>query len=207
MLYEVQATPVPAARDAPVRRLNVGCGTDIRPASEGWVNMDVVPLPGVDVVHDLFELPLPFPDASFDHILCSHILEHVPHRLGGSPKDGLVQMVEEFHRVLRPGGILEVLAPHPDCVDAWADPTHTRIVHPRTFEYFTAESRFNYYTTARFRVRVVEVTKYSLVAPDFLRLGKSRLGLFSHLAARFRFLHPLLYRRPYELRVVVEKAG
>ena len=31
-------------------RLNVGCG---RSALEGWINLDFMPLPGVDIVADL----------------------------------------------------------------------------------------------------------------------------------------------------------
>lgn len=41
-------------------------------------------------------LNLPFDDSSFDVVICSHVYEHVP-----DP----VQMFEEIHRVLRPGGI------------------------------------------------------------------------------------------------------
>ena len=41
-------------------------------------------------------LNLPFEDSSFDVVICSHVYEHVP-----DP----VQMFEEIHRVLRPGGI------------------------------------------------------------------------------------------------------
>ena len=41
-------------------------------------------------------LNLPFDDASFDIVICSHVYEHVP-----DP----VQMFKEIHRVLRPNGI------------------------------------------------------------------------------------------------------
>ena len=41
-------------------------------------------------------LNLPFDDASFDVVICSHVYEHVP-----DP----VRMFAEIHRVLRPGGI------------------------------------------------------------------------------------------------------
>ncbi len=45
---------------------------------------------------------LPFPDGSFDAVLCSETLEHVPDDRGA---------VAEIHRVLRPGGLLFLTVP------------------------------------------------------------------------------------------------
>lgn len=56
------------------RKLNLGCG---RKTKEGGVNLDIVSLPGVDVVHGIKKLPLPFGDAEFDVICCDNILEHI----------------------------------------------------------------------------------------------------------------------------------
>jgi hypothetical protein len=44
--------------------------------------------------------------------------------------------MNEIHRVLRPGGVLHVLAPCSGCVNALADPTHVRLFNPQTFKYF-----------------------------------------------------------------------
>src|SRR5919109_476542 len=70
-------------------RLNLGCGHDIR---EGYVNVDAAPLPGVDVVHDLNRLPLPFADERFDEVNCKDVLEHVDY----------IPLLREIHRLLRP---------------------------------------------------------------------------------------------------------
>jgi ubiquinone/menaquinone biosynthesis C-methylase UbiE len=48
--------------------------------------------------------PLPFPDGSIDHILCSHFLEHV------YPKEA-VKIIRDFHRVLKPRGTLHAIVP------------------------------------------------------------------------------------------------
>jgi SAM-dependent methyltransferase len=46
--------------------------------------------------------PLPFPDQSFDAIFCNDSINHIPNRL---------QVLREWHRVLRPGGRVLVTDP------------------------------------------------------------------------------------------------
>tara|TARA_B100000780_G_scaffold124067_1_gene87065 strand:+ start:138 stop:818 length:681 start_codon:yes stop_codon:yes gene_type:complete len=48
---------------------------------------------------------LPFADSSVDHILCSHFLEHVY-------PDEMSLILEDFHRVLKPGGTFHLIVPH-----------------------------------------------------------------------------------------------
>lgn len=171
--------------------------------------MDVAALPGVDAVHDAFSFPWPFPSASFDHILCSHILEHVPHEVGRVPyRDGFLVFMEECHRLLRPGGTLEILTPHPRSQNTIADPTHTRIVHPENFSCFdpTGQYAFAHYTDARFHLRSWDVTRRELSAPDFLRMGRFRMPLTRHLLIRMPALRGMVMRRPSESRYVLERA-
>ena len=54
----------------------------------------------IDIVSDITDIPEP--DASFDAILCSEVLEHIP-----EPTHAL----DEFHRLLKPDGILILTAP------------------------------------------------------------------------------------------------
>jgi predicted SAM-dependent methyltransferase len=132
------------------RKLNLGCGKDIRPRAEGWVNLDVAPLPGVDVVHDLLDLPWPFPDQHFDAVYASHVIEHIPPRLEDSPRDPFFRVMEEVWRVLRFGGVAHLETPHPAEPLRHRDPTHYRVFHPRSMEYFHPDDANHYYTTATF---------------------------------------------------------
>lgn len=120
-----------------MRRLNVGCGRDVRP---GWVNLDRAPLPGVDVVHDLERGRLPFDDQSFDEVLCRDVLEHV---------DVLATM-RELHRILRPGGRLHLRVPHFTSRNVWDDPTHRRGFALTTFDMFLPHHRRAWQVDAHF---------------------------------------------------------
>lgn len=103
--------------------LNVGCGC--HPLA-GAVNLDLVPGPGVDVVHDL-DTPWPFDDGQFGHVLAVQVFEHVV--------DPLLFMAEAW-RVLEPGGRLEVHVPHYRSPNAFTDPTHRRFCTIETFDYW-----------------------------------------------------------------------
>ena len=73
-------------------KLNLGCGYDCR---EGQINLDKEQKDGVEVVHDLNEIPLPFEDEKFDFILCQDVLEHV----------NVVLLMNEINRILKKGTI------------------------------------------------------------------------------------------------------
>lgn len=118
-----------------MRRLNLGCGHDVRP---GYVNLDVVEFPGVDVVHDLNVLPLPFDDSEFDEILCSNVLEHVDY----------VPLLGELHRILRPRGRIRIGVPHFTSRILWIDPTHRHGFSAQTFTFFVTGGV--YYVTGYF---------------------------------------------------------
>jgi SAM-dependent methyltransferase len=111
-------------------RLNLGCGRDIR---EGYLNLDSAPLAGVDVVHDIEQLPLPFEDASFEEVLCNDVLEHTDY----------IPVVADLHRILRPAGRLVVHAPHFTSRNVYLDPTHKAAFSIDTFRFFLRNGLFD----------------------------------------------------------------
>jgi SAM-dependent methyltransferase len=68
---------------------------------------------------DPYNSELAFKENSFDGIVCSHVLEHVP--------DDTI-LIKEMHRVLRPGGIAVILVPINE--EDIAVPTHVRKYTP-----------------------------------------------------------------------------
>lgn len=107
------------------RKLNVGCGTDIR---SGWINLDSTALPGVDVVHDIERLPWPFADAAFDVVLCQDVLEHTDY----------IPIMRECWRIMKKDARLIIRVPHFTSKNNFSDPTHRRLFSINTFEFFCA---------------------------------------------------------------------
>jgi SAM-dependent methyltransferase len=93
----------------------------------GWINVDNVSAEGVDIVHDLTSLPLPFPDASVEEVLCSHVLEHLLH---------WEPLVQDIYRVLMPGGKLTVRVPYG--IRGMEQGYHLRFFFPSTLDIFTS---------------------------------------------------------------------
>ena len=128
-LDETLRLVVSRSRDAnrSARLLNIGCGRDRR---DGFLNVDIAPLPEVDLVASLGTHRLPFRDDTFDVVLCRDILEHVE----------VVPAIREVHRVLAPGGAAVISAVHFTSRNLYVDPTHIRGFSVRTFDFFVRGS-------------------------------------------------------------------
>lgn len=102
--------------------LDLGCGATVQYPEN--IGVDVRRAEPVAALADL-RAPLPFRDASVDRIFTVHVLEHL---------SDFLPLVDECHRVLRPGGILHILSPWWRHVNAVADPTHLRLFDPQTIK-------------------------------------------------------------------------
>jgi len=83
-----------------LRYLHIGCGTNILP--KPFENLDIRKLPGVDHISEVN--PLPFKDDTFDLVYSAHVLEHFN-------RDETQDIVNEWVRVLKPGGTLRLSVP------------------------------------------------------------------------------------------------
>jgi len=110
--------------------LNIGCGDQPR-SSEGmdrWLNLNLTPGPGVDVVRDI-RRGLPFNDETFDHVLLDNVLEHFV-------SEDVIFIINEIDRVLKVGGLAEIIVPHAHALGAIHDPTHKSLFVARSALYW-----------------------------------------------------------------------
>jgi SAM-dependent methyltransferase len=103
--------------DFPLGRWNLHIGGAGR-VVPGYVNIDLLAIPGVDAVADAHQFP--FPVNTFQRVECDAVLEHV--------RDP-AQVVREIERVLAPGGYLHLVTP-------FCHPFHE---YPKDYRRFTFE--------------------------------------------------------------------
>jgi SAM-dependent methyltransferase len=133
----------------------------------------------IDLVCDITQITAP--DNSFDAVLCSEVLEHVP-----EPTHAL----DEFARLLRPGGTLILTAPFGSQV------------HMAPYHFCTGFSKYWYeHHLPKRGLRIVELTPngdwYTLLRQEVNRLGglERQRGSWSWPVAYLYSILGLLYFR------------
>jgi ubiquinone/menaquinone biosynthesis C-methylase UbiE len=131
-------------------KVNLGCGPNKDP---GYIGVDKIKLPTVDIVHDLDVYPYPFEDSSVDEVVCSHILEHLT---------DFNKAMEELYRICKPDAMIKVRGPYYKSHYAFGDSTHRHFFTEQSFIYFNSSHPFSYYTTARFEVITVKLATWGI---------------------------------------------
>lgn len=128
----------------PCNGLDLGCGGQPRNA------FGLPKMWGIDIknvrdesnikVADLAISGIPFEDSLFSHVTAFDFIEHVP-RLIYAPdrRFAFVELMNEIHRVLIPGGIFMSLTPCIPHEEAYQDPTHVNYISERTFRMYFCE--------------------------------------------------------------------
>lgn len=132
--------------------LDIGCGP--KPISKCF-GVDRMLFPNLDIQADLNQPLDDLPDSCVQKIFSYHTLEHV---------ENVVGLIEEFYRILCPGGTLDVYVPHFSNPYYYSDITHRQPFGLYSMYYFVDEkdqpSRKvpTFYSDARFRVLDIHVT-------------------------------------------------
>lgn len=178
---------------APVK-LNLGCG---QTRLDGFTGLDIVPGPAVDIVHDLMKFPWPFADDSVDEILCSHFVEHIPHRAFGDPEpDPFFLFFDEVWRILKVGAKGKFIAPYYASMRAWQDPTHQRAISDATALYLNREWRVaNKLDHYGVRCDFDFVTAYEVTNDWAVRSEEARAFAFRHYSNCIQDIHLILTKK------------
>lgn len=121
-------------------KLDIGCGNH---KDQGWIGIDIQPLPCVDIVHDLNLHPWPLESESVDQAKAWHVLEHIPPTCvtEASTRRPFIEFMDELWRVLKPGGQVDIETPHGASDGYIHDPTHCNPIDELTFEHFDPDYR------------------------------------------------------------------
>lgn len=121
--------------------LDLGCGTNPRNPFQAK------DLFGVDIRSDLERNiikadlstePLPFDDNTFDFCTAFDFIEHIPRNSypQGKPRLAFLELMNEIHRALKPGGLLLHCTPAFPSKEVFQDPTHVNIITEDTMPFY-----------------------------------------------------------------------
>jgi SAM-dependent methyltransferase len=129
------------AKRGDLKMLDLGAAHNPAP---GFVSVD---LHDADITCDI-RFGLPLDDASVGCIRAFDFLEHMNHCPDSTCVHGaddrprcVVGVMNEFYRVLAPGGWLVSRTPSTDGRGAFQDPTHTSFWNPNSFWYYTRQDQ------------------------------------------------------------------
>lgn len=106
-------------------KVELGCGPNKK---DGFIGIDLINLPGVDIVHNIEDGLSCLDDNSVDEMISSHLLEHI---------NNLENLMNEIHRVLKPNGIKTIIVPHFSNPYYYSDYTHKRFFGLYSMDYFS----------------------------------------------------------------------
>lgn len=117
-------------------KLNFGCGRQHLP---GYINIDISAECKPDTVWDITKSPYPIDWMGAERIEMDNLAEHIEAHT-------LIKVINEIHRILKPGGTLWMRTPHvrftPEHLRAaFTDPTHINYFTLDTFQYWDKDHK------------------------------------------------------------------
>lgn len=155
-------------------KLHLGAGEK---RLNGFYNVDLVELPGVDILADLNEPFDQLPDRSVNRIYSRHTFEHI---------DNLMGLLSEIHRICQPEAEITIIVPHFSNPYYYSDPTHVRTFGLYTFNYFVDPAKQPsirkvpaFYSPVKFKVKSIKIEFYrrSLLERIFVPLVSKIVNL------------------------------
>lgn len=123
-----------------MKRLNLGCGNDIR---QGYVNADFIKTHPSVMIVDFSKFPYPFKDNEFDEIHCYGVMEHI-----GDNKEEFKKAIKEMIRITKNGGKWFLTVPHDTNPCSYGE-FHSHFFHWRSFYYRPINPESNIYQNLR----------------------------------------------------------
>jgi len=108
------------------KKIDICCG-DTCP--EGFIGIDLVEGPGVDIVADLTK-GIPLQDNTVSSLRAYDAIEHLPDR---------IKTMNEIWRVCTNGATVEIFVPSTDGRGAFQDPTHVSYWNLNSFWYYSID--------------------------------------------------------------------
>lgn len=105
-------------------KLDLGCGGG---KPDGYIGLDQHQQGQTDFVCDLSK-GIPLEDNFADEIRAHDFIEHIEDK---------IFVMNEIHRVAKPGGIIDISVPSTDGRGAWQDPDHKSWWNENSFHYYT----------------------------------------------------------------------
>jgi SAM-dependent methyltransferase len=173
-------------------------------------------LDGIHFVTADLTKTLPFKSETFSSISAFDVLEHIPRweRLpDGSIVFPFVCLMQEIHRVLKPGGIFYAVTPGYPSKAAFQDPTHVNFITKETLLYFSGPSshseNLGYGFNGEFEILHNSWLRgsgpYAAKRIEYV-LESSRAGMLAKLRLIRRGIKMLTNRRPEHILWVIKKS-
>jgi predicted SAM-dependent methyltransferase len=155
-------------------RIDIGCGNSKK---VGFTGIDIIPLDGVDIVHDLNHFPYPIENNLVGEILMDNVLEHL---------DKPMLVMDELYRICRNDAKITIAVPYFRSFYAIIDPTHRNFFGVNWFNYFDPSHPFHkryQYSKAQFKLEKLE----------FDREFKIKMSFLHKVLVKFAEKHPYFY--------------
>lgn len=184
--------------------LELGCGDRKRHADA--VGIDLLDLPGVDIVGDVAAVLSALPAGCVNKVWSYHFLEHV---------DDVGAIVRELGRVCAPDAIVNLTVPHFSNPYYFSDPTHRRPFGLYSMCYFCTDRLFSrrvprYGLTPVFELRSVDLV-FKSPPPRYVRYGFKKIVQTLVNSGRWMqefYEEMLCFMLPcYEIRYVLVRNG